>query len=320
MKGRDSRESIKSAPLADLLVCLPSRANLASRPKPIGVPGMPPDIGNCRHLELLLHRKRSVTRGSQASPLFWAKPKKVGSEIAEPTSPEVTCSGKIRVRASTQPCKSWQSVMEEMEKVHSSRKHKIRTWLESLSIFKKNVMQFMKCFESLKFDLRCFGTSPESKVGTDNKDEETEANYDENTSGAVFSKWFMVLQENQVPEFDRTYGTCGGMFYDDVLVAPPPNALVLMRSRSAPVKGRSVSGGDGGEENHHGNSEDRGSSDGAIREGRSRKLGWLMHQEDEERKKMEAGNLVSSPDDIATGRQVVSGMSDPFSRCRSWRW
>ncbi|PKI73894.1 uncharacterized protein LOC116203798 [Punica granatum] len=330
MKGR---ETTKSAPSADLLLCFPSRANFTLRPKPICGPGMPLDTGNCRRSEQRPHLKRSVTRGGQASPLLWAKPKQMGSEISEPTSPKVTCSGQIKVRPRTRPCKSWQSVMEEIEKIHhSSRKHKRRsTWFDSLGVFKKDVVQFLTCLRSIRFDLQCFGTSPVSEVETDDEDEDgryeegvVEANFDESTSRTIFSKWFMVLQENQNCEFYSKDGTDGGKSCDDAPIVPPPNALLLMRCRSAPVKRLSASGENGGGERDRDNNEDQNSSDGAVTEERTRKLGFLMNQErmreeDEERKRREAGILVDSSDDIGTGRGVVSRRRDPFSRSRSWK-
>lgn len=321
MKGK---EAIRSAPAADLLVCFPSRANLTLRPKPICSPGKPPDSGNCRRPEQRPHLKRSTTRGSQASPLFRAKPKEMGSEIDEPTSPKVTCSGQIKVRPRARPCKSWQSVMEEIERIHSSRKHKRQTWFESLGVFKKDVMQFLTCLRSLRFDLRCFGSFPESDAGTDNEDGKyggegaVEANYEESGSRMIFSKWFMVLQENQNYEFYREDKTDGGKSCDDDAppVAPPPNALLLMRCRSAPVKKWSVLGGKEGERDRE-NGEDREPSDGVVGEGRGKKLGLLMDEEDEQRRK--TGNLATPPYGIATGIRVVSGMRDPFARSRSWK-
>uniref|UniRef100_A0A803NLU7 Uncharacterized protein n=1 Tax=Cannabis sativa TaxID=3483 RepID=A0A803NLU7_CANSA len=117
MKGRET----KGAPAAaDLLVCFPSRAHLTLMPKPICSPA----------------------RGSngQASPVLWAKPKSsTGTElVSEPTSPKVTCAGQIKVRHKTSNCKSWQSVMEEIERMHNSRKQKKARpgWSEALGIKK----------------------------------------------------------------------------------------------------------------------------------------------------------------------------------------
>lgn len=56
----------------------------------------------------------------------------------------------------------------------------------------------------------------------------------QNMSRTIFSKCFIVLQENEN--------------------SPLPNVLLLMQCQSAPVKRCSISGGNGGE-GDHGNSE-----------------------------------------------------------------
>ncbi|KAK4802644.1 hypothetical protein SAY86_000847 [Trapa natans] len=353
MKGKGA---IKPAPAADLLVCFPSRANFALWPKPICSPGVPsPDnTGSCRRLDLpRLHHRRSSTRGGggggQASPLFrGAKPKQTGSEIDEPTSPKVTCSGQIKVRPRTpHPCKSWQSVMEEMERMHSSRKHKRPAWLDSLGVFKKDVMQFLTCLQSTRLDLRCFGAFSGSleAAATDNEDGDekcresgaTEASYDDTTSRTMFSKWFMVLQENQNYEFyrkDRTMDGGGKSSCDEdpPPPVPPPNALLLMRCRSAPVKRWPTLARNEGERDYRCCSrQDREPSDSvglrAGGQGTGKKLGLLMKEEDEQEqqrgdREAQAGNLAASRDDnIATDRRTVSGirLRDPFARSRSWK-
>ena len=125
MKGRET----KAAPSADLLVCFPSRAHLTLMPKPICSPARPSEP-NKRHHNHNHHRhnslKKSSTRGGgggggQASPMLWSKTKPMGPEISEPTSPKVTCAGQIKVRPKTSSCKSWQSVMEEIERIHNNR-------------------------------------------------------------------------------------------------------------------------------------------------------------------------------------------------------
>ncbi|KHN19744.1 hypothetical protein glysoja_024845 [Glycine soja] len=56
----------------------------------------------------------------------------MGSEITEPTSPKVTCAGQIKVRPKTTSCRSWQSVMEEIEKIHTDKKQRKRLgWAET---------------------------------------------------------------------------------------------------------------------------------------------------------------------------------------------
>ncbi|XP_019190281.1 PREDICTED: uncharacterized protein LOC109184702 isoform X6 [Ipomoea nil] len=245
MKGREG----KGPPSTDLLVCFPSRAHLTLMPKPICSPARPSEP-NKRHHHHHHHRKLTARSGGQASPLLWAKSK--ASEIAEPTSPKVTCAGQIKVRpgrpAKPDSCKNWQSVMEEIERLHKSQKYKRKpAWIETTFGFKKDVMQFLTCLRNITFDFRCFGSFPSADVTSDEEDEDEEevedeeeedfrdkgkANDESESSRTMFSKWFMVLQENQNPEpkddlEDESHNPPTG---------PPPNALLLMRCRSAPAK------------------------------------------------------------------------------------
>ncbi|KAG5048769.1 hypothetical protein JHK85_009872 [Glycine max] len=232
------REGKALAPSADLLVCFPSRAHLTLMPKPICSPARPAEP-NKRH-----HRKKSFSRGGggPASPLLWAKTKSMGSEITEPTSPKVTCAGQIKVRPKTTSCRSWQSVMEEIEKIHTDKKQRKRLgWAETLG-FKKEIMQFLTCLRSIRFDLRCFGSFSETDIVTEEEEEEEEEDVgvesdDNEASRTVFSKWFMVLQQeneskNRREETEeRDYGN-----EEESVSVPPPNALLLMRCSSAPAK------------------------------------------------------------------------------------
>jgi hypothetical protein len=257
MKGREA----KAAPSADLLVCFPSRAHLTLMPKPICSPARHSEPNKRHHHHHLMKKPSSRGGGGQASPLLWAKTKPMGSDISEPTSPKVTCAGQIKVRPKTGSCgKSWQSVMEEIERIHNSRKPKKRPgWVESLG-FKKDIMQFLTCLRSMRFDFRCFGSFPETSDNTTDDEEEGEDEdheYRENRvvpaegsdhgngtdSRAVFSKWFMVLQENQNNKLCREDKKERDRAISDIesiaepAAAPPPNALLLMRCRSAPAKG-----------------------------------------------------------------------------------
>lgn len=261
MKGRSES---KGAPSTDLLVCFPSRAHLTLMPKPICSPARSSESNKRRQLH---HLRKPATRGAgQASPLLWAKTKPMSHEVAEPTSPKVTCAGQIKVRHKTNACKSWQSVMEEIERIHNIRRSKKRqsTWLDSIG-FKKEVMQFLTCLRSIRLDFRCFGAFPQSEITTDDEvdddeDDDQEHNDDhhrenhvvdnDESSRTVFSKWFMVLQENQKSDnnnnslTERTEKEERRAADDDrdkkesdgAPVAPPPNALLLMRCRSAPAK------------------------------------------------------------------------------------
>ncbi|CAN4080449.1 unnamed protein product [Withania somnifera] len=247
----------KGPPSADLLVCFPSRAHLTLMPKPICSPARPSDSSKRNHNHDF--KKTSTRIGgvpAQSSPLLWAKSK--NSEIiSEPTSPKVTCAGQIKVRPKHgNSCKNWQSVMEEIEKLHNrkSQKKKGANWMEAIGI-KKDVMQFLTCLRNIRFEFRCFGSFPTAAhdITSDEEDEDEDEEIEggenqrgrqindddeeEESSRAVFSKWFMVLQdENQKKENDNDNDNDNDG--DDVVsnCVPPPNALLLMRCRSAPPK------------------------------------------------------------------------------------
>jgi hypothetical protein len=346
MKGRET----KAAPSADLLVCFPSRAHLTLMPKPICSPARPSEP-NKRHHNHNHHRhnslKKSSTRGGgggggggQASPMLWSKTKPMDSEISEPTSPKVTCAGQIKVRPKTSSCKSWQSVMEEIERIHNNRakQKKKPSWAQAFG-FKKDVMQFLTCLRRIKFDFRCFGAFPEhSDITTDDEDieveeeNEEEKEYRENhvstegsdsneNSATVFSKWFMVLQENQNNKL------CKETDIDESIAAPsapPPNALLLMRCRSAPAKTWLEEKQEEEEEEKEKEDEDEEEIIGRGKEEiKAKSLKCLM--EEEKRKTKEMNNMVvmkydtdfyKISSDIAKETWVVG---DPFSRSRSWK-
>ncbi|CAI0475214.1 unnamed protein product [Linum tenue] len=340
MKGRE----IKGAPsTADLLVCFPSRAHLTLMPKPICSParGSEPNkqrghhhrtpsagagVANYQHR---LKKKGSVGRGS---PMLWGKTKQqMGSGdnlVSEPTSPKVTCAGQIKVRhhhhKASANCKNWQSVMEEIERLHNHRKQQSnRSWAESLG-FKKEVMHFLTCLRSIRFDLRCFGSFPQSDINSDDDDEDDDA-IDGNEEGAgaassensraVFSKWFMVLQENKGNDCED--GGEKEKEEEEEAAVPPANALLLMRCRSAPAKSWM---------------EQKQEEEEAEEEGAEEKRGKNLKTLMEEERKTEMEKLIvmrydtdfyKISCDVAKETWVVGGgmmnMTDPFSRSRSWK-
>ncbi|KAL3733176.1 hypothetical protein ACJRO7_022666 [Eucalyptus globulus] len=345
MRGK---ETPKGAPSADLLVCFPSRAHLTLMQKSICSPARPPSETSKSHRRRHQSQqlKRPSTRLGQASPLLWAKNKQMGPEIEEPTSPKVTCAGQIKVRpkaAAATACKSWQSVMEEIERIHNSRNkvHKKRPgWMESLGL-KKEIMQFLTCLRSMRFDLRCFGTFPESEATSD--DEVGVDNYEychnnhsgaegidgKETSRTIFSKWFMVLQENQSSVFKEERREKERSLVEDAPpIAPPPNALLLMRCRSAPAKSRLQGKG---EEDHDEGEEKEGKEGEKGRGERLKKLRMLMEEEkreqEEQREKAEklavmryGADVHEASSDIARERWASGGGArDMLSRSMSWK-
>lgn len=291
----------KEAPSTDLLVCFPSRAHLTLMPSP----------ASHHH-----HLKRSNTRGigpaGQASPMLWKR-----TEISEPTSPKVTCAGQIKVRHKPKTCKikNWQSVMEEIEKLHvKKQKKKKLVWNMEGVGFKKDAMQLLTCLRNIRFDFRCFGSfhTDETDVitsdGEDEDQEDEEENDDEakTASRTVFSKWFMVLQENQKTEetehAKKTEETEYSVFgHND---APPPNALLLMRCRSAPAKGLL-------EQKHkdNDNDDDQRKNEKSRTENNNKKKNLVVMRY--------GSDFYKFSSDISKENWVVGGIKDPFSRSRS---
>ena len=153
MKNREG----KGPQSTDLLVCFPTRAHLTLMPKSICSPGRPFDSGNRHHNNHQnlqrhhsnhhSHLKKSIKRtggSGYSSSSLWSKNKLTTS----PTSPKVTCAGQIKVSHKNSKCKNWQSVMEEIEKLHNKKQKKKHTWAETLG-FKKEVMQFLTCLITL---------------------------------------------------------------------------------------------------------------------------------------------------------------------------
>ncbi|CAL5332822.1 unnamed protein product [Camellia sinensis] len=327
MKGREN----KGPPSADLLVCFPSRAHLTLMPKPICSPARPSESNKRHHLHHHHHLKRSSNSrggggggGVQASPLLWAKTKSMGSDISEPTSPKVTCAGQIKVRPkSASSCKNWQSVMEEIERLHNDRKQKKRAnWVEALGI-KKDVMHFLTCLRRIRFDFRCFGTFPASDIISDDEDDDNDEEEDcsqnqvsnENESSrTVFSKWFMVLQEDQ----NKLKNECTKEQSKEInesdkeeTVAPPPNALLLMRCRSAPAKTWLEERKEEEDESEEREEEvEKKGKLGMEEEKNSKSLAVLMRCDTD---------FYKLSSDIAKETWVVGGVRDPLSRSRSWK-
>ncbi|CAK8566333.1 unnamed protein product [Lathyrus sativus] len=354
-KGREGKAA---APSTDLLVCFPSRTHLRLMPKAICSPVRPLEPNKLhRHHQ----RKRSISRagsgGQTSSPMLWTKSKStVGSENSEPTSPKVTCAGQIKVRHKNTASRSWQSVMEEIEKIHNNKKQKKRlNWAESLG-FKKEIMHFFTCLRAVRFDFRCFGSFSGTDIVTEDEEEDDDGededevyykndhvgveespdNDDNNESSrAVFSKWFMVLQENQNNEVHKEEEKKeeigdGDEDGDGEIPVPPPNALLLMRCRSAPANSWLTER----EEEVHGNNNEKENishkekviekelSQTHVKKGQSLKS--LMEEETTNKKE----NLLVmryNPEfygistDIAAETWIVGGLPDPMSRSRSWK-
>ncbi|KAI3762192.1 hypothetical protein L1987_52616 [Smallanthus sonchifolius] len=335
------RREKKGPSSRDLLVCFPTRAHLALMPKPACSPRRHLHLNYQNHLRKSMRGGGGGNGGGHASPYMWSGTKQMSSDnLSEPTSPKVTCVGQIKVRPSTRPCKNWQTVMEEIERIHNNRKKK-PTWMETLG-FKKEVMQFLTCLRNIKFDFRCLGafshvdiTSDDEEDGEDNNDKGINQIQDhhehdrdinqEVSSQTMFSKWFMVLQENQDCEIlEKDEKSLKSKETEDHHPCmPPTNALLLMRCRSAPAKSwmeekeeeeeQQKKYGDDNDHDHDKEDEEHGDKDQKVeqKEIKRKSLSELMKNE---------GDFYKLSIDVAKETWVIGGIhKDPFSRSRSWR-
>lgn len=282
----------------DLLVCFPSRAHLALMPpKAICSPSRPSASESVK-------RRHSTSRAGPppSSALFKAasrNPSRRAVDVPvddEPSSPKVTCAGQIKARPARPKVPG------------AGGKPKKATWLQALGI-KKDALPFLNALHDA-FRLKvagCFGNFPGAVGYTSGEDDdEEEVNAGKETEhGAALARWFMVLEEGkkvsrkkqeQEPREEKqdTEGDA----------APPANALMLMRCRSAPAKGLARRLGGEAEEDE---------------EVKSAK------KEKEEEKEKERLVLMSyAPDffkvsvDIAKETWIVGG-DDAILRCRSWK-
>ncbi|XP_052144518.1 uncharacterized protein LOC127763765 [Oryza glaberrima] len=299
----------------DLLVCFPSRAHLALMPpKAICSPSRPSASEPVK-------RRHSTSRSGPPPPsaaLFKAaasgrNPSRRAADVPvddEPSSPKVTCAGQIKARRPAAKPK----ISGAGGGAGGAKAAKKATWLQALGI-KKDALPFLNAVHGA-FRLNvagCFGSFPGAVVeytsGEDDDDEELAAGKD-TEHGAALAKWFMVLEEGkkvssrkreQEPQKQQEEEEQDKKEAD---VAPPANALMLMRCRSAPAKGlpRRL-GGDAEEE--------------VIKNSKK--------EEEEEDEKEERLVLMSyAPDffkvsvDIAKETWIVGG-DDAVLRCRSWK-
>ncbi|XP_010459964.1 PREDICTED: uncharacterized protein LOC104740924 [Camelina sativa] len=297
---------------ADLMVCFPSRTHLSLPSKSISSPS-----NSFNRRQNAPHHRRSLSKLSTSGV---RQNRGGGREIAEePTSPKVTCAGQIKVRPSkggNGGSKNWQSLMAEMEKIHRSKSE------SKFFGIKKDVLGFLTCLRDLSFDFRCFGAFPPVDVISDDDEEEEEEEEDEEdeSSGTVFSKWFMVLHEKQNNE--ECVDEKENAFSDVETAVPPPNALLLMRCRSAPVKNWLE---EKEAETEEGGNTEKQSGEKEEENDTVRKKKDLRSLMEEETKKMNLvvmdydTNYYKLSADIAKETWVVGGIQDPLFRSRSWK-
>ncbi|CAN6482913.1 unnamed protein product [Victoria cruziana] len=206
---------------ADLIACFPTRAPLMRIvQKPVCSPSRP-----------IENPKRG--RASSSRPMFKDKIKTNGNngisnatDMEEPTSPKVTCAGQIRIKPRARACKNWQSVMDEMERLHARERGRMR-WLEPPRI-KKEIMHFIAALRE--------GDDDEEEENGDEEGWENEYYFN---SRAAFSQWSIMMQRSssnhrlEIKEVQK--GRRKELEENDDAV-PPKNALLLMRCRSAPAQ------------------------------------------------------------------------------------
>ncbi|XP_010676848.2 uncharacterized protein LOC104892577 [Beta vulgaris subsp. vulgaris] len=342
IKQRENKLLGGATSSTDLLVCFPSRPHLTLMPKPICSPARASDSSKRHH-----HLKRINTRPASAasagpnSPLVWAKNNQMRPEIAEPTSPKVTCAGQIKVRPrSSTACRNWQSVMEEIEKIHNRGKNKKKSKLVENFGFKKDVMNFLTCLRNIRFDFRCFGAFPQPDMLSDDEEEDEEEddefevdevqighdvhgnnfitkNTNDDDNSKVFSKWFMLLQENQVKNITSATISKKIILQEEIEndenapAVPPANALLLMRCRSAPAKSwleeREI---EAKEEEKTEEVIKKEKDEEKVKKNKRESLGILMKYD---------ADFYNLSSEIAQETWVGGGFKDAFSRSRSWR-
>jgi hypothetical protein len=233
--------------------------------------------------------------------------------------------------------RSWLTVMEEIERLHGRRKK--AGWLENLGI-RRHALPFVGgALRSLRSKARCFGSlhaaAVDSSVDSDSNGDDATGRGSERGAGgsaaaSVFYKWLMVLEGDQEPlplEQDETrYGEELGQGEDverqegketdegtnGPTSAPPPNALLLMRCRSAPATGLFMSRRRTCEQ-----------LAGVVEQGKVAAGGVPGDGETEEDKE-ELAFTCTAPGfmklslDIAKETWVVGGR-DPIARSRSWK-
>ncbi|CAL5088619.1 unnamed protein product [Urochloa decumbens] len=241
--------------------------------------------------------------------------------------------------------RSWITVVEEIERLHGRRK-KVG-WLETLGI-RRDALPFLGgALRSLRHKARCFGSLHGAGAAVDSTTTDSDENYggdgEEHGDGgehrgaasSVFSKWLMVLEGGQEEPLERD---CAGDEEDRDQVddeeegrrqgeetdesasapsAPPPNALLLMRCRSAPAKGLSMSRRETGSgllpcdvEGEKADADDAVPGDGESEAEEGREELVFMST---------APGFLKLSLDIAKETWVVGGVGDPLARCRSWK-
>ncbi|KAF7080322.1 hypothetical protein CFC21_084420 [Triticum aestivum] len=305
MRGR-RRGSSGTA--TDFLVCFPPRAHLALMPpKTACSPSRPSASSERRHST---SGARPSSSGSHLRVAANRNPSRrhhavdVG-EDNEPSSPKVTCAGQIKVSRSAKP------------KAAGAGGKKKATWMQALGI-KKDALPFLSALHGA-FRLNvsgCFGRFPGAVVeytsGEEDEEEEEEqagraGKETDRRHGDALAKWFMVLEEGKRAPRKNQEHELPHEEQEKEDAAPPANALMLMRCRSAPAKGlaRRLGVADAGEDEEEAESE---SNKAREEEPEKENLVVMRYPPD----------FFQVSMDIAKETWIVGG-DDSVLRCRSWK-
>uniref|UniRef100_A0ACD5Z5Q1 Uncharacterized protein n=1 Tax=Avena sativa TaxID=4498 RepID=A0ACD5Z5Q1_AVESA len=300
MRGR-RRGSSSTA--ADFLVCFPPRTHLALMPpKTVCSPSRPSASSERRHST----SGRPSSSGAHLRAVAASRSRRLAAVDVgvdnEPTSPKVGCAGQIKVSRSTKP-----------KGAGGKAPKKATTWMQALGI-KKDALPFLNAFQGA-FRLNvsgCFGRFPGAVVEytSGEEDEEEEEQAERAGKGTepddALAKWFMVLEEGKrVPRKNQQEQELLQDEEEDV--APPANALMLMRCRSAPAKGlarRLGGGGDAGEDEEAKSAKKAGEEEEVGKEN----LVVMRYPPD----------FFQVSVDTAKETWIVGG-DDSILRCRSWK-
>lgn len=274
-----------------------------------------------------------------------SKAKQTVEQGDEPQSPKVTCAGQIKVvrpkkarpavlekKPGNNKCgaagggsgRRWITVVEEIERLQEQRK-KARSWLEAVGIRRDApALPFLGgVLRSLRHKVRCFGSlhaavdssssSTDDSGGGGYADERVRgesAAPGGSAAASVFSKWLMVLEgsqeTHQLDQEEKRPSREVDVEDFNAPSVPPPNALLLMRCRSAPAKGLASKGAGeppAGEEA----AQEKGSMEAAAGQDRG-DLAFMST----------APDFLKLSVDIAKETWVVGG-ADPLARSRSWK-
>ncbi|KAE8787248.1 hypothetical protein D1007_38865 [Hordeum vulgare] len=300
MRGR-RRGSSGTA--TDFLVCFPPRAHLALMPPKTACSPSRPSASSERRHSTSGARPSSSRVAANRNPSRRHHAVDVG-EDNEPTSPKVTCAGQIKVSRSAKPKGG----------LGAAGGKKKATWMQALGI-KKDALPFLNALHGA-FRLNvsgCFGRFPGAVVeytsGEEDEEDEEQvgrAGKETDRHGDALAKWFMVLEEGKrVPRTTQEQELKPGE-EDQEDAAPPANALMLMRCRSAPAKGlaRRLGVADAGED------EEAKSDSNEAKEEEAEKENLVVMRY--------PPDFFQVSMDIAKETWIVGG-DDSILRCRSWK-